>query len=483
MIAAADLAGLQLAARTLDVWLEGNPAPVGVLRTEPASGGAIGFHYAPAYLGDASALPLSASLPLRAAPYADAEARAYFDNLLPEGERRRTEALVRRLDANDVFGLLAALGRECPGAISVLPPGEPPTKVPGRLDTDYDALDDGHLARLVADVAAGRSPSERVRFSLAGVQQKLALARDPTSGAFFAPRAGAPTTHLIKVEPTRGEYQGIVANEALCIAVLRRLGLPTVRAERAVFGGVPALVVARYDRHVDPDRSISRLHQEDAAQVLGIPRELKYEHDAERVGVASDRRGFAGLLGRFAAVTRSPVDARLTLLRAAHANWLLGNCDAHLKNFAVGHGTARTGTLRVGGRTGIGADLAPLYDVVCVGAYPNVDQTLAMRIGRTDRWDQVEREDWLALAQQIYPGRRVGAGVLARQLGWLRETALAVLPAIDAVVAEGTVSRNEARPVRDVVGSRVRHLNRTLEWGIPAETDAPIRRGGGWALS
>jgi serine/threonine-protein kinase HipA len=171
------------------------------------------------------------------------------------------------------------------------------------------------------------------------------------------------------------------------------------------------------------------------------------------------------------------------LVRAAHANWLLGNCDAHLKNFAVLHGMAEVGRVRVGQPLGVGLDLAPLYDVVCVGAYPEVDQTLAMRIGRAERWDAVERADWLALAQQMFPGRRVGAGVLARQLDWLREAAMAVLPAIDAAVADGVVTRTEAKPVRDVVGSRIRHLNLILGWDIPADTDAPILGGGGWSLS
>jgi hypothetical protein len=106
-----------------------------------------------------------------------------------------------------------------------------------------------------------------------------------------------------------------------------------------------------------------------------------------------------------------------------------------------------------------------------------------MHIGRAEQWDAVERQDWLALAGQMFPGRRIGAGILARQLDWLREAAASALPAIDAAVGEGVATREEAKPIRDVVGSRVRHLNRTLKWDIPAETDAPIRRGGGWALS
>ena len=87
------------------------------------------------------------------------------------------------------------------------------------------------------------------------------------------------------------------------------------------------------------------------------------------------------------------------------------------------------------------------------------------------------------MAGQMFPGRRIGAGILARQLDWLKEAAAAALPAIDAAVEEGLATREEAKPIRDVVGSRIRHLNRTLKWDIAAKTDAPIRRGGGWALS
>jgi serine/threonine-protein kinase HipA len=469
--------------RRLSVWLDGAPGRVGELSTQAAAAGAVSFAYDAAYLSHQQAVPLSVSLPLRVAAYADEETRVFFDNLLPEGERRRTEALARRIDPTDVFGLLEALGRECPGAVSVLPLEAPPIKAPGRLDVDYEVLSDGRMADLVEDTAAGRPTGERMRFSLAGVQQKLAVARDPVSGAFLLPRDGAPTTWLVKVEARQGEHKGIVANEALCVSVLQRLGLITVHAERSVIGGVPVLLVARYDRVIGPDRLVSRRHQEDAAQVLGVPRELKYEADAERAGLANKNRGFAGLLGRFAGATRSPGDARLQLLKAAHANWLLGNCDAHLKNFAIMHGLAELGRFGMGGHLGFGCDLAPFYDVVCVGAYPEVDQSLAMRIGRAAQWDEVERQDWLILAGQMFPGRRIGAGILGRQLDWLKDTAMAALPAIDAVVAEGVVTRGEAKPVRDIVGSRIRHLNRTLKWDIPADTDAPLRRGGGWAFS
>ncbi len=470
------------AVRKLAVWLDGAPGPIGTFTGMVGDGFHVTFAYDPTYLDQEGAVPLSARLPLRGDPYADAEARGFFENLLPEGERRRREAQTSRLDTSDIAGLLEKLGRECAGAVSVLPQGARPAKAPGQLATDYDPLTPSQLESLVAEVAAGRSPGERVRFSLAGVQRKLALARDPTLGTFLLPRDGAPTTWLMKVEPHDSEYRGIVANEALCLSVLRRLGLPVVHAERQMIGRLEVLLVARYDRTIR-DGLVIRRHQEDAAQVLGVPPELKYETDAEQAGIPADRFGFAGLLDPFAGVTRAPVDARTVLVRAAHANWLLGNCDAHLKNFAVQHGSASVGTLQAGGRLGHGFDLAPLYDVVCVGAYPEADQRLAMRIGHAERWDDVGRDDWLHLAHQMFPGRRVATSVLSKQLEWLRDYATGVLPAIDSAVADGVTTREEAKPVRDIVGARVRHLNRTLGWSLPADTDALIRRGGGWLMS
>jgi len=403
--------------RRLAVWLDGAPGRIGTLIGQAAAGSGIVFTYDSTYLANPSAVPLSASLPLRPALYDDAEARAFFDNLLPEGERRRSEALARRLDAADVTGLLEVLGVDCPGAVSVLAENAPPIKVPGRLDvaSDYEPLDDAGLTALVVDTAAWRPMGGRARFSMAGVQRKLALARNPATGRFLLPLGGAPSTHILKVEARDGEHRGIVANEALCLDVLRRLGLPAVRAERMVIGGVPTLVVTRYDRAVR-DGLVTRLHQEDVAQALGVPRELKYEDQAERAGLGPEQRGFTALLGRFAALTRRPGDARLLLLRAAYINWLLGNCDAHLKNFALLHDKARLGSFTAGQALGFGFHLAPLYDVVCVAAYPDVDQSLAMRIGRAEQWDAVVREDWLHLAAQLFSGRRIAASVLARQL-------------------------------------------------------------------
>lgn len=457
----------------LDVWLDGQPAPLGQLRRH--AGVSLSFAYAPDYAADPAAVPLSVRLPLRREPYGDREARAFFDNLLPEGEPRDAVAAKHRLDTGDVVGLLAVLGADAPGAVSVLPGGAPPVKSPGRLDADYAPMSEAELAETVAASAAGRPPAGKLHFSLAGVQSKFAVAIDG-QGRFLAPIGGAPSTHIVKVERANARERGVVANEFACLALCRRLGLPTVDARRAEIAGAPCLLATRYDRRRGAEGLVGRLHQEDAAQVLGIDRSLKYEAKAAEAG---RKAGLAELLGGFAGACRSPVDAREVLFRAAFVNWLVGNSDAHMKNFALVHEPAG---LRIAGLPlAPTRALAPIYDVVCVAAYPDFNHDYAMRIGADHRWNSVEREHWEGLARLAFGGRSKTA--VRRSLDRLRAIAAAALPAFDAMIEEGIVGRLETKLIRDVIGQRLKHLEATMGWSVPADTDEPIVRGGGWAMS
>ena len=317
-------------ARHLDVWIDGFGVPVG--RLIPTGGLSISFEYAAAYLSLPTAIPISARMPLRSIGFTDRETRAFFDNLLPEGEPRAAVAAKNGIDTGDVIGLLSILGADAPGAVSVLPAGSPPVKSPGDLHSDYDELSQNELEEIIQAVSQGRSPGEKLRFSLPGVQAKVAIARND-AGRFLRPREGAPTTHIIKAERRSDREHGIVANEALCLGIFRQFGIETVKAERITIGETSCLLVERYDRAtVTGSGSIRRLHQEDAAQALGLDRHLKYEADATKAG---RNGGFDALFGEFARACQPSVDARDTLFKAAVLNWLLGNSDAHLKNFSI----------------------------------------------------------------------------------------------------------------------------------------------------
>lgn len=454
-----------LVVRRLDIWIEGQPSPIGVLEGLAGSGYPIRFTYTAGYAGP----PLSAAMPVRAELYDNRGTRVFFDNLLPEGPQRRAVRSPtgrRPIDEDDVAGLLEVLGAECPGAVSVVPAGAPLLKTAGDLDEDYERLSRAEVGQLLAAAARGEPADRPLRFSLAGVQRKIALAMDPATGGFLLPRApGVPTTHLLKVEAAgEATTKGIVVNEALCLSLAAALGFTAAEARPEEIGGVPVLVVRRYDRELD-GRRVHRLHQEDAAQALGLDRSEKYEDDA---AARQQDAGLGALIERFGSLAASPADTRDLLRRAAFFNWLIGNNDAHMKNFALLHR-----------RAGGAPVLAPLYDLVSVEALPVGVHHMAMSIqGMTDG-AAVDRDGFGWLARLGERGR-LPRTVLAARLESFRRMAAAILPALDALVAADAFGRQQVKPVRDVICSRIRQANAALGWSIPADTDAPIRSGGGW---
>jgi serine/threonine-protein kinase HipA len=296
---------------------------------------------------------LSLAFPLTRDRYPNGVTRAFLDGLLPEGEPRRAIAEDLELPANDVFGLLAALGQDCAGALVILPEGDPPPPRPTTRTAEPLSADD--LGELVAKLRSAPLGIDRnVRLSLAGVQEKLLLTRLP-DGTWGRPVGGTPSTHILKPEIER--FQNTVENEAFCMRVAGQLGLAVAKVETIVVDERPVLVVERFDRIVDPDGTIHRVHQEDFCQALAVAPDKKYEQDG------------GPTLARIARVLQDVADtpAPPTLLRAATLNVALGNCDAHGKNFSLLH--TEPGVLR----------LAPLYDLLSTRLYP-LDEKLAMYV-------------------------------------------------------------------------------------------------------
>lgn len=449
----------------LDVWLDGQPAPLGRLEGLAGSTYPLRFTYAASYEGP----PLSVGLPVRSAPYENEEARIFFDNLLPEGEQRRA---VRAADAgrpvpeDDVAGLLEVIGAECPGAVSVVRPQDRPAKVVGDLDVHYESLSREQVGELLEAAARGEAPGRALRFSLAGVQRKIALAIDPKSGAFLRPReAGVPTTHLLKVRSGEPGFRTIVRNELLSLRLAKALGLPVCEAVADEIGGTEVLIVSRFDRVVD-GRRVRRLHQEDAAQVMGLDRTEKYEDEASRRGKDA---GLMALVHRISAAVAVPIEAEDLLRRVAFVNWLIGNVDAHAKNFAILYPEG-------GGRP----NLAPFYDLVAVQAMDPSYDTMAMAFDGEANPAMIGAEHlrWLARLSD----KRVPRSVADRRVKAFERMAQQALPAFDALERSGEFRRSEMKAVRDLVAARIRQANAVLGWAIPAEGDAPREVSGGWSL-
>ena len=444
--------------RRLIVRIEGIGSPVGMLEDDPAVGGyGIRFAYAHGYVGPA----LSASMPPRPAPYGNAEARAYFDNLLPEGAQRLVVVPegregTRPFDGNDVIGLLSALGGECPGAVMITSEGEPPPKVPGVLPDDYAPLTDAEVEGMLRDAARGRIPAQGDRVSLPGVQRKVALSTIDGGETFLkAVAMGVPSTHFLKVDPANDpRFEGGVVSELLCMRVAAAVGLPVADVDVFSFDTLNALLVRRYDRVVSANGTVRRLHQEDAAQALGLDRRLKYEKEARK---ASKNAGISALMGPFAALTAAPGDTRDIIRRALFLNWLLGNNDAHMKNFSLLHPA-----------DGGPPALAPLYDIVSVESLPGGWKEMAMPINGVAMAPAVGAADieWLA-AQDGPTQRKMPASALRRRLNGFREIAEAVPAAIEQVIADDEVSLKEAEPLQNPVRARMGILSHAFGWQLP----------------
>lgn len=352
---------------TLIAWIADRP--VGELIRKP--NGNLQFRYDPSYEGP----PISRALPLQEEAHPHALVRAVFAGLLPEGDVRT--ALARNLgvsEGND-FALLEQVGGDVAGAISLLEEGgEPPSSAA------VQALDDEQLARLLdqlpqrplaADAEAG------VRLSLAGAQAKLPVIIDEGGRMALPANSAAASTHILKPEPPR--FPGLVDNEAFCMALANACALRAASTSKArAPSGLPYLVVERYDRELDA-KPVARLHQEDFCQALGLPPERKYQQEGGPTFARSAElvRGSA----------RAPAEDLPRLVRALAFNWIVGNCDAHGKNYSLLHDEP-------------GPTLAPLYDVVCTVIYPELPKRMAMSIGRARQLDEVRESSWVDLATE-----------------------------------------------------------------------------------
>jgi serine/threonine-protein kinase HipA len=349
----------------LNVFLNGRL--VGRLRRQASA--AIDFQYDDSWLAWEQAFPVSLSLPLREDRFIGDPVIAVFDNLLPDNDQIRRR-LAERVGAGgyDAYSLLAAVGRDCVGALQFLSEGMDPGTAGG---IDGRPLEDTEIAAMLGDLRRaplGLDEGGEFRISLAGAQEKTALLhwRDQ----WQVPHGATATTHILKPEigrlPSGIDLSQSIENEHLCMRLTAGFGLPAARTEIREFAGRRALVVERFDRLHTRDDRLLRLPQEDCCQALSVPPPRKYEPDGGP--------GIRQILDLLKASDEPEADQR-TFLKAQIVFWLLGATDGHAKNFSI--------FLLPGGRF----RLTPLYDVM--SAQPNVDageirrnaMKLAMAVG------------------------------------------------------------------------------------------------------
>jgi len=427
------------------------------------------FRYDASWVESPSARALSLSVPITA----DREVRGeavdyYFDNLLPDSSEIRRRIRTRfQTRSTDPFDLLSAIGRDCVGAVQLLPPDQTPAGW-NRIAAEplTDAGVEAKLREVTVAAPLGAEEQNEFRISLAGAQEKTALLR--MSGRWFQPARATPTTHILKlplglVGNFRGDFSDSVENEWLCAQLLREIGLPVAESEVASFGEQRVLVVKRFDRRWSgvtaeeaqrrsfrPTRGtwIARLPQEDFCQASGLPPTRRYESE----GGPSIQSALT-LLGGGA----YPDEDQTTFLLAQLSFWLLAAIDGHGKNFSIFH--QRGGTYV----------LTPLYDVL--SAWPVIGHgrnelpleraKLAMAVrGRRPHYriDEITGRHWRELSD------RVGLANLWNRMQTLVAETSAALDRLEAVLPPDFPERVYTR-IRKGVLSQARRFTATAAIG------------------
>ena len=325
-------------------------------------------------------MPLSLSLPLTADPYGDVAARPFFDNLLQERDGALAGIMGREgLSRDDIAGLLFTSERTAPEPCpSSFRAGAPPVKMPGDYDHDYTPLPSERLEAIVNSLHKRRRLPDGMEdpSPLAGMQSKIALTLLPDGSlAEPNPGSGAPTTHILKV-PDQGHLQDPLF-EATALDLSRALGFDTAEAVVVPVAGVNALLVTRFDRGLNREGRIFKVHQEDFAQALGLPPSLKYE----RRGMEG-RRFDVGGIRRILDATIDPAGEKDTFIRATIFDLLIGNTDGHAKNFAL--------LFEHGGRV----RTAPRYDVLPTRLDDDLTDELAFTIGSARTLKEISADDF-----------------------------------------------------------------------------------------
>ena len=415
---------------TLDVYLHDKKA--GQLTQNDNA--ALSFEYAADYLSNSAHPAISVSMPLQEEPYADHIARPYFSGLLPDERARKLLASTLGVSEGNAFGLLEVIGGECAGALSLLAEGD---TISNTNDHSPEPLTDKRLAEILEHLRVKPllGGEKGVRLSLAGAQDKLAVC--VVDGKVALAKHGQPTTHILK--PYIEGLEGTVENEIFCMRLAGRVGLPAPKVSRGSAGKIDYYLVERYDRTIDSNGTITRLHQEDFCQALSVPPELKYENEGGP-GVAAAQE----LIDK---QSRKPAADRLAFQRMLIFNYLVGNADAHAKNYSLLYNEHAP-------------DLAPPYDIICTAAYPNLAKNFAMKIGERDIPDTIHLNHWMSLV----PNTRAAQRMLTKELQQLSQRSITNSKDLLSEL-EDDIYHPILRKVQKIIKTRAEHIQHFVEAG------------------
>jgi serine/threonine-protein kinase HipA len=315
------------------------------------------LEYAQSWLQSPRGRPISLRFPFVPGKvrYSGADVHNYFENLLPDTQLIRSRLAQRfNADSTDAFSLLRELGRDCVGALQIIPEDEPLSATDAITCTPASEATIANFLRDAVAPAVGLLRNENaadLRLSIAGAQEKIALLWHKKH--WNIPVGTTPTTHIFKlplglVGNGQLDIRTSVENEWLCSKLMQAYGLPVANGEIAQFEDQKVLIVERFDRKViTKERWIARLPQEDFCQAMGTSYLQKYQVDGGP--------GIDTILNLLRNSKRAQAD-RETFFKCQFVFWLLAAIDGHGKNFSI--------HIEAGGAY----SLTPFYDVI--SAYP-----------------------------------------------------------------------------------------------------------------
>lgn len=415
--------GRRSKAHTLGAWMNGEY----VGRWTVNAQGEHEFEYSEAWVSSAYGRSISLSMPMSLAGrlYKGAIVRNYFENLLPDNDKIRARIQQRfSTSSQSPFDLLSEIGRDCVGALQLLPDGEAPGDVK-RIEAETVSEEDIERILINTPVFGQHQDDDDFRISIAGAQEKTALLL--REGMWMKPRGATPTTHILKLPIGRHGDHGIdltmsVENEWLCARILEAYGIKTAKCWPEAFGKQKALVVERFDRQLSHDGTwLMRLPQEDMCQAKGLSSAMKYEKNGGP--------GVESIMDLLLGSATAEAD-RAAFFKTQVIFWLLCAIDGHAKNFSI--------FLEPQG----GYRLTPRYDVL--SAYPVLgggagllqEKKLKMAMALTGknrhyRWAELQRRHFESTAKACgleVSGKKLADDVIAATSGVIIEVT-AQLPA------------------------------------------------------
>lgn len=340
----------------------------------------ISFRYDEEWTSLRDSFPLSLSMPMANPLHRDAVVRPFIEGLLPDND----EVLARwgrrhHVSPRNPFRLLEFVGEDCAGAVQFVVPDRAERWDGSKARRKVVWLSEQELSERIQELkddhSAMRRIGDRGQFSLAGAQPKLGLYWDESNKRWGIPEGATPTTHILK--PNVGDFEDYDRNEHFCLRLAKRIGLAAASSKIDTVGGIPVIVVERFDR-TWKGRSLFRVHQEDMCQALGISPRSKYQ-----------REGGPSAKDIFSLIRDSSGRPRVDELRFLDAmifNWLIKGTDAHAKNYGFLH----AGDHQV--------RLAPLYDLSSYLPYEKPKEErkvrMAMKIGGEYAWWKIGPRQW-----------------------------------------------------------------------------------------